>query len=141
MTGKQWKWVGWMVFSVLLLVVFAFLTWGNIQDIRDAESATAVLIEAPILSPAGEGEIATARVRFITEAGAAVEALVIGVPTDAAPGDTVTVHFLGSKPEDATVDDPPNRTLALVLSSLFALIGAGGIWGWGHEYPFGEEEG
>jgi hypothetical protein len=129
-----------MSFSAVLLVVFAAVTWGNIQDIRDAESAVATMLEDPILSPAGGGQIATVRVGCATEDGRSEEAYVIGVPIDSTRGDTVTIHYLGSNPQDATVDDPPNRTLGLVLSVIFALIGVGGIWGFGNEYPFGPEE-
>lgn len=136
----MWKWVGWMSFSGLLLVVFGVLTWRSIGEIRDAESAVATIIETPIVSPVGEGEIATARVRFTTEAGTIAEPFVIGVPVDARIGDTVLVHYLGSDPGDATVDDPPNRVLGLVLSALFAAIGAGGLWGFGKDRPRPEDE-
>jgi hypothetical protein len=139
-TGKQWKWTGWMAFSVILLVVFSIATYRNVQEIRDAQRATATVVEPPVLSPAGESEIATAKVRFVTEEGNTVEIFVIGVPVDAAVGDPVTIHYLGANPSDATVDDPPNLTLGLVLSSMFALIGAGGIWTFGHEFPFREED-
>jgi hypothetical protein len=124
-----------MAFSAILLAAFAVLTVRNLGDVLDAESAPAALIDEPILSPAGETQIATARVSFTTEAGRSVEAFVIGVPIDASIGDTVTVHYLGSDPEDATVDDPPNRMLKLVLSAIFTAIGAGGLWSFGQERP------
>jgi hypothetical protein len=139
-TTKMWKWVGWMSFSTLLLVVFGILTWRNIGEIRDAESAVATIIETPIVSPAGEGEIATARVRFTTQGGTIAEPFVLGVPVDSSVGDTVQVHYLGSDPDDAAVDDPPNRVLGLVLSAIFAVIGAGGLWGFGNERPHPEDE-
>lgn len=131
----MWKWTAWMVFSSLLVVVFGVVTYRNIGEIREAESAEAVIAESPVVSPAGEGEIVTARVRFATHGGATVDTFVIGVPADAAQGDMVTVHFVASKPHTAVVGEPPNRTLGLVLSSLFTLIGIGGLWSFGHDRP------
>ena len=95
----------------------------------------ATIVDPPILSPAGEGEIATAKVSFTTEDGQPVETFVIGVATDASAGDSVEVHYLGSMPHDATVDDPPNRLYGLVLSALFTLIGAGGLWSISQDRP------
>lgn len=134
-TGKMWKWLGWMTFSAALLAVFGVLTVRNYAEIRDAESAEATLIEDPVVSPAGEGEIATAQVRFVTEAGQTVERYVLGVPVDASRGDTVTVYYLGSDLDDIAVDDRPNRGLGLALSAVFALIGGGGLWAFGKERP------
>ena len=124
----MWKWVGWMTFSVILLTVFGVITYRNINEILDAESTTATIVDPPIVSAAGEGEIATAKVRFTTNDGQPVETFVLGVATDASEGDRVEVHYLGSDPLDATVDDPPNRLYGLILSALFTLIGAGGLW-------------
>lgn len=129
-----------MSFSALLLVVFGVLAWRHLSDIRDAESTMATIVESPIVAPAGEGEIATATVRFTTESGQNAETIVIGVPVDAVVGDSVIVYYLGGKPTDATVGDPPNRTLGLVLSSILAVIGAGGLWSFGHDRPHPEFE-
>lgn len=129
-----------MSFSALLLVVFGFVSFRNVGDIREAESADAVIVDEPIISQSGDNEIATVRVRFTTEEGRTVETFVVGVPVDTEEGDTIEVHYLASEPEDATFDDPPNRTLSLILSLVFALIGAGGIWSFGHEFPFPDED-
>ena len=62
--------MGWVdVVSATLFVVFAVITYRNVEEIRDAESAIADIIEPPIVSPAGESEIATARVRFCYRGG------------------------------------------------------------------------
>lgn len=128
-----------MSFSALLLVVFGFIAFRNLGDIQEAERADAVVVGDPIIAQAGDNQIATAQVRFTTEAGRPVETFVVGVSVDTEAGDTIEVHYLASEPEDATFDDPPNRTLSLILSVVFALIGAGGIWSFGHDFPFPDE--